>query len=554
MCPAREGIRASHRYRLRSAQSKFAQITIVTQSGRADTVLNKAWEIRTCASLRASKSILAKSAVEPSRRSIFNTDQEVLNKVKRDEFFWISEINKATVVVNSRCGLLDEKTARLAARGIAQVEADAAVDPAKRVKKYIAYEPMLIAATSPEVTIIHAGRSSQDILSTMRIAMLRDDALRFADAFDAALEKLLDVAEANRGTIVPNYTNGVAAQPNSYAHYLLGFAASLLRTRERFDEFLKRLNECSMGATVLNGTGWPLDRDGMAEALGFDRPRRNAFDCTCLAPVDMPIEFASVAAAAALQAGSLIDDIMVQYAQPRPWILLQEGGDNTYVSSAMPQKRNPGLMNNCRADASEVIAEMTAVFLRSHNVVPGMVDGKSSAKNGRMVQSAVSLFERFVKVFGALRINPERALEELNSDWTASQEIADRLMKDHGLPFRIGHHMASRMVSWARANNVLPLNFPYAEMQRIYREEIEEEFPEASPELPMTESEFRDALDPRKIVEARRTAGSARPAEVDAMLAEDRAALARLHESSQALRARVETALKTLDQTFSAHQ
>ena len=62
----------------------------------------------------------------------------------------------------------------------------------------------------------------------------------------------------------------------------------------------------------------------------------------------MPLEVASALAAAAVRIGSMVDDIMVQYAQPRPWIILQEGGENTYVSSAMPLKRNPGLMNNCR--------------------------------------------------------------------------------------------------------------------------------------------------------------------------------------------------------------
>lgn len=74
-----------------------------------------------------------------------------------DEFYWISQINKASVVSNSREKLLDEATAKLAARGIAAVEKEAEVDASKRVKKYIAYEPMVIAATGPEVTILHAG-------------------------------------------------------------------------------------------------------------------------------------------------------------------------------------------------------------------------------------------------------------------------------------------------------------------------------------------------------------------------------------------------------------
>ncbi|WP_297611656.1 lyase family protein [uncultured Sutterella sp.] len=469
---------------------------------------------------------------------------------EHDEFFWISAINKATVVVEGRNGLFDEALLRLAAKGIDAVEKAGDADPAKRPASYIAYEPLLIAATNPEVTAIHAGRSSQDILSTTRMAIMRDRAMTFAESFDRVIAKILELASANLDTIVPNYTNGVAAQPTSYAHYLLGFAAPLLRDRARLEEYLSRYNISSMGAMVLNGTGWPLDRDGMAKALGFDRPVRNAFDATCEAPVDTALEFASIVGSVAIHLGSMVNDIMVQYAQPRPWILLAEGGENTYVSSAMPQKRNPGLMNNCRADCSDVVSEMNAVFMRVHNVVPGMTDGKSVAKNGRMAKAAVGMCERFLKVLNGLRINPARALEELNSDWTASQEIADRLMREHGLPFRIGHHMASRMVSYARANGLLPLNFPYAEIVRIYREEITEEFPEASPVFPMSEAEFRDALDPRKIVENRRTAGSARPSEVEAMIGEDEAALLALRSKLEAREAQVAKALEALDADF----
>ena len=470
-----------------------------------------------------------------------------------DEFYWISQINKASVASNREENLLDEATAKLAARGIATVEKEAETDPAKRVKKYITYEPMVIAATGPEVTILHAGRSSQDILSTMRVAIVREETMKICDALDAVISKLLSLADQHRDTVVPNYTNGVAAQPNSYAHYLLGFVAAFLRDRERLNECLKRYNESPMGATVLNGTGWPLNRDRMAELLGFDRPRLNAFDCTCETPVDFSLEVSSIAAGIGIHVGSMINDIMVQYAQSRPWIILQEGGENTYVSSAMPQKRNPGLMNNCRGDASDVVTEMEAVFTRVHNLVPGMVDGKSVAKNSRMTKSTVSMLERFLKVLNALRINPERALEELNSDWTASQEIADRLMRDHGLPFRIGHHVASRMVSWARANNVLPKDFPYEQMQRLYKEEILEEFPEGPKELPMTEAEFLDALDPRKIIANRKTKGSAAPDQVAAMLVEFGQKLKDEQTQTVNLRKQVNEAIDGLESKFAAY-
>ena len=468
----------------------------------------------------------------------------------QDEFFWLCTINRATVVVGLKNGQFDLPLAARAARGIAAVEALGEQDAARRVKSYIAWEPLFIEAAGAEATAIHAGRSSQDILSTQRCALLRTQLLAFETGLDEVIGDLLSLAAKHRDTIVPSYTNGVAAQPTSYAHTLLGVVHSLLRVRERSSECYVRLNQCSMGATVLNGTGWPLDRQGMADALGFPKPVDNALDATSLAPVDMPLEIASCLGSAAVRIGAVINDLMVQYAQPRPWILLQEGGDNTYVSSAMPQKRNPGLMNNCREDCSDVIGEMNAAFLRAHNVMPGMIDGKRAEKNARMMATAMTMLKRFRKVLAGLTINPERALEELNNDWTASQEIADRLMRDHGLPFRIGHHAASRMVSFARANNILPLHFDYADMQRIYREEIAEEFPEGPVEFPMTEAEFRDALDPRKIVAARRTLGSASPVEVDRMLHDARARLNAFIDEQKQARQCIETALERLDADF----
>ena len=72
--------------------------------------------------------------------------------MQRDEFFWTSTINKATIVVNAAEGLLSNEAAREAAGGVARLEAKAEKDPALRVKSYIAYEPLLIAETSPAVT------------------------------------------------------------------------------------------------------------------------------------------------------------------------------------------------------------------------------------------------------------------------------------------------------------------------------------------------------------------------------------------------------------------
>ncbi|MGN5476553.1 lyase family protein [Cupriavidus basilensis] len=98
----------------------------------------------------------------------------------------------------------------------------------------ITLEPLMIQAAGQEVTLLHAGRSSQDMLATVRAAMLREKVLQsLADQLNKTSTTIVRLARQHAGTIVPNYTNGVAAQPNSYGHYLLGITAGLDRDAER---------------------------------------------------------------------------------------------------------------------------------------------------------------------------------------------------------------------------------------------------------------------------------------------------------------------------------
>lgn len=468
----------------------------------------------------------------------------------RDEFFWLGEINKATLVINSRQGLLPMPIALEAAKALREVLAEGEADPTKRAKTYITFEPLMLKKAGPEITLMHAGRSSQDMHATYRSALLRDHVLEVYNALDTVKETLTALADKNRETVVPNYTNGVAAQPNSLAHYFLAFLAGFNRDAEKMRQFYARLDRCPMGSTVLNGTCWPLDRKAMAERLGFAAVAENAYDATQIGQSDLPCEFASILAGICLHINVFLEDLMVQYAQARPWILLQEGGDNTYVSSAMPQKRNPGLVNNCRTEASSVIGEAQAEIFRAHNLQSGMIDPKTQGHNGALAQHAVKTLTMFNRVLNALVINKDRALQELNSDWTASQEVADRLMKEYGVPFRIGHHVASKMVGYARANNVLPLQFPHEKMREIYREVIETEYPEGDPELPMSEQEFKDALNPVSIVHNRKTLGGPQPEELQRMLAEQAAENKLSSDWAEQKSQAITTNLSNLDQEF----
>lgn len=466
----------------------------------------------------------------------------------RDEFYWLGEMNKATAVINTDEGLLDKALAPRIAAGIAKVIEDGGKPGARRPSSVITFEPLLIQAAGPEVTLLHAGRSSQDMHATYRAAILRDDMLNLAEQLNKTSEALVKLAGKHVATIVPNYTNGVAAQPNSYGHYLLGHAAGLERDAQRIREAYGRIDRSAMGTTVLNGTSWPLDRTRMASYLGFAAIVDNAYDAAQISSMDEPVEAGAIVTSIALHTGNFIEDLMTQYAQARPWILLEEGGANTYVSSAMPQKRNPGLLNDTRRDASTVIAEAMGVVLKAHNITPGMPDPKDVKANSAMVNGATALLKRWERIIGALVISPDRALEELNSDWTASQELADVLMRKYKLPFRVGHHFASEVVEFAKARDIKPLAFPYDDAKRIYAAAVNGTG--HSGELPMSEAEFRSTLDPVAIVRNRATVGGPQPTEMERMLKASQQQLAQQRQWIKARRERIAASLAALDADF----
>src|SRR5690606_16832515 len=322
------------------------------------------------------------------------------------------------------------------------------------------------------------------------------------------------------------------------------------RDSQRIREAYARIDRSAMGTTVLNGTSWPLNRQRMADYLGFAALVDNAYDASQISSMDQPVEVAQIVTSIALHTGNFIEDIMTQYAQTRPWMLLEEGDGNTYVSSAMPQKRNPGLLNGTRSAASRTIALATGPVFQTHNLTPGMPDPKEVEDNSEIVDAAITTLEEFEKVLNALVINSERALEEVNSDWTASQEVADILMREHGLPFREGHHVASEIVTHARNEGIGPLDFPYSEAQRIYAETVEDtDYPQ---ELPLSEEEFRAALDPVAIIGNRATVGGPQPSEIERMLKDAQDRIAAQDTWTEDRRAHINAALAKLDQEFSA--
>jgi len=444
-------------------------------------------------------------------------DKHAKGGAYESQFSWMNRINKASVVMLTEEGIVNAPLGRRIAEGVQHVIDQAGQPSGKRPSDVLQIEKIMIDKIGPEASLIHSGRSRQDMYATYRLAVLRAQVLDYSDALNAVRERMLKIAANHIDTLVPAYTNGVQAMPISYAHYLLAFEAAFERDAQRIHQLYARLNLSPMGTAVLANSGWPLNRERLAELLGFDGLRENSLDAGQVSTFDIPLEAAGIASSSAIRVGALIGDIHTQYHQTRPWLLLEEGA--TYSSSAMPQKRNPGLLMRTRESASDVVGLAGATTLRAHNVTTGMTDYKAAFDSLGVFESATQMFERLDTVLAALVINPERALEELDADWTTSMELADTLERQHKVPFRIGHSFASLIVGEAREKGLLPKQFPYADAQRLYTKAAQK-YQWKTTDLPLNEAAFRATLSPRTMVETRKGTGGPQPAEVKRMLAD----------------------------------
>ena len=467
----------------------------------------------------------------------------------RDFFYWVGRINMASTVVTVERGIVPPPLAGKVARGVAHAIDQGDRPGGKRPDDVLQIEKIITDHAGAEATLIHSGRSRQDMHATLRAAQLRDALLDTSDALAEVRGRLLDSAARNVDTLVPAYTNGVQAMPTSYAHYLLAFADSFARDSERLVQAYARANRSALGTAVLANSSGPLDRERLAALLGFDGLVVNAYDAGQVNAYDVPIEAANLLGSNAIRVGAFLQDVHVQYHQVRPWLLLAPG--KTYTSSAMPQKANPGMIQQTRALASDVVGAAHMVTLRAHNVPSGMADYKNSLDDGggQVVDRALRMLRRFTDVLDALRIDPQRAREELDAEWTTSMELAEALQRSHAIPFRIGHHFASEIVLYARAHALTPSTFPYPEAVRIYADSARRDGLH-NLRLPLDEAAFHLALSAENMVRTRVGIGGPQPAEVRRMLDSAQEALARDRQWTAQARARLKASETALDQAF----
>ncbi|MBV9581070.1 MAG: argininosuccinate lyase [Chloroflexi bacterium] len=430
-----------------------------------------------------------------------------------DFYASMSRMNKASLVMLHEGGIVSSELASRIAEATQRLIDREAQPGARRSHDYLDFERDLLAAVGAEASWLHVGRSRQDMLSTGVSLWLRSEYLAFFEDLLLVREGLLDLVSQHTQTVIPMYTHGVQAQPTSLAHYLLAILDGFDRTADRTAEAFARTNRSPLGAGAGSTSSFPINRERLAQLLGFGDVVDNAFDANLVAPVDAALELVQIFATLSVQIGQLMQDLMAQFYLVDSWLNLDPSSALTGISSMMPQKRNPRVLEVIREHASIIIGSAESMTLLAHNVTSGMSDVRetvtSTVPAGRMHEMLYLL----TRTVGAVVVDPRRSLAEVNRDYSAMTNLAECLVQAAGVPFREAHEFASRLTDYGRQRGIRPPDIRYADAAVLYRECL-------SSELPLSEMDFAAAIDPRRILTTRRGRGGPQPDEVQRMLRE----------------------------------
>jgi argininosuccinate lyase len=304
-------------------------------------------------------------------------------------------------------------------------------------------EKQLVALIGGAGYKLHSGRSRNEQVATdLRLYVRAAIDQQRAD-LAAFARVLLDRAEQAGNAAMPAYTHLQRAEPVLVSHWLLAYVEMFLRDAERLADCRKRLNVCPLGSGAVAGATLPLDRRAMADGLGFDLPTANSIDAT--SDRDFVLEFVNALSLLALHLSRWAEEMILFSSQEFGFIHLPEAYSTG--SSAMPQKKNPDLLELARGKAGRVIGNATALMIA--------VKGLPLSYNKDLQETQEPLFDaaettlalvplvtRWMK---AATFDYERMQKAAQSGFMNAWAAATYLVR-RGVPFRLAHEQIGKAV------------------------------------------------------------------------------------------------------------
>ncbi len=345
---------------------------------------------------------------------------------------------------------------------VEEIEANAFAWSLELEDVHLNIEKRLTALVGDAGKRLHTGRSRNDQVATDIRLYLRDSIDDILVLLREFQNKLLDLAEREAATPMPGFTHMQVAQPITFGHHLMAWFEMTRRDAERFSDVRRRTNRLPLGAAALAGTTYPIDREFVAQELGFEGVCENSLDA--VSDRDFAIEFCA-ASALLMMHFSRMSEELVLWMNPR-FSFVRIADRFCTGSSIMPQKKNPDVPELARGKTGRVYGHLTALLT--------LMKGQPLAYNKDNQEDKEPLFDCVDTVTDTLRIfadmisgvsaRPDNMLDALHQGYATATDLADYLTRK-GLPFRDAHEAVGLAVRRAEELGVDLPQLSLAELQ-----------------------------------------------------------------------------------------
>jgi argininosuccinate lyase len=388
-----------------------------------------------------------------------------------DKRLWREDIaaSKAHAAMLRDSGIFDEADAAAILDGLdriaAEFERDGVPERIELEDIHMTIEHRLGELIGPAAGRLHTARSRNDQVATDFKLWVRGASDEAVGAIRDLQRVLVSQADEHAETVMPGFTHLQVAQPVTLGHHLLAYYEMLRRDMSRFIDAQARMNESPLGAAALAGTGFSIDRDAAAKALGFDRPTANSLDS--VSDRDFALEYLSAAAQCSLHLSRLAEELIMWASVPFGFVKLSD--DYSTGSSIMPQKRNPDAAELVRGHSGRITGALVSLMVTMKGLPLGyskdMQDDKEPLFEARDLL-IVSL-EALAGMLSTSTFVPERMREAAAEGFSTATDLADWLVREAGVAFREAHHITGSAVKLAEEQGCGLADLPLAALQEI---------------------------------------------------------------------------------------
>ena len=375
-------------------------------------------------------------------------------------------------------------------------------------------ERQLAELIGPTGYKLHTGRSRNEQIATDLRLFVRASVDTLQELLANWIDAFLTRAEKAGGAALPGYTHLQPAEPVLVAHWLLAYVEMFLRDADRLAGCRKRANLCPLGSGAVAGATLTINRQATAAELGFDGPTANSMDAT--GDRDFAIEFVNALSQLSLHLSRWAEEMILFSTPAYGFVELPE--PYSTGSSAMPQKKNPDLLELVRGKAARVMGCATTLQT--------LVKGLPLAYNKDLQETQEPLFDASDTLISMLplvtgwmqtvefnegRMNQAASSGFMNA-WAAAAYLVER-----GVPSRLAHEAVGKAVQLAMERGCELQKLPVVDLQVIH---------------PSFDAEFHSRLGLSEVLALHDVPGGTAPRHVKRALqnARERAASLRAHE------------------------